>query len=247
MKNKSFFKKLVASALILSMFTLAGCGKANVSKEETAYSKYTKLSDTEKEEKITNSTYINEVNYQGEDVPYYLFETPFQITEDEVDQDNNVISSAYVANKDLELSDEDYTLYEESLTNHVNTFLNRSYKDILSNQDEFVSNFLTSLSTDDSEVEQQIYAIEEMYVDHKITTTADISTAKCLMYEDAGMYVLRASIDIRMAGDDTAEQAFEDTFNITLNNGAATVIAEAFFTKDGKQNIIMFTMANIEE
>ncbi len=241
-------KKLVCSIMIL-VFGIAavGCGANKVSNADTLYSNYNKLSNKEKEEKVQNSSFITECNYQGEDVPYYLFDEKFQISEDITTEDGTVIDSAYVPNKVLDINDDTFEDCKKKLETHINSIFNMSYKNILKDQEAFVTNYLASLAYDGDTLQQNAYDIEELYVDHKLTTTADISTAKCLLYEDIGMYILRASIDIRIAGDEEAQEAFEKTFNIKLNDGAATVMAEAFYTKDGLYDLTVFTMTNIKE
>lgn len=248
-KVKKTIALIVAIILVITgiVVLLSHKNDIKVSHADTLYSNYKKLSASEKEEKVNDTSYILECSYEGENVPYYLFDEAFQKSEDITSEDGEVVSSAYVANKDIDMTDEEYQLYEEALRTHVDTIFNMSYKDILKDQDVFAKNYTDSLAYDGNDIQEDIYDIEEFYVDNKATTTADVSTAKCLFYEDTGMYILRSSIDIRIAGSENVDKAFYNTFNIKLNDGAATVMAEAYFFKDGSHKITAFTMNNIED
>ncbi len=58
----------------------------------------------ENKEKAEETEYFADVNYQGEEVPYYLFESEFQKSE-----------YGYTPNVALDISDELYASYEEAL------------------------------------------------------------------------------------------------------------------------------------
>ncbi len=119
---------------------------------------------------------------------------------------------------------------------------NTSYSDILKDQDAWVENYNSVFDLGEF---SDAYDFLEWYVDYKATTTAEYTTGKCLVYEDLGFRILRASVDLRVFAEDGAAEAMYEKFNISADETAQTLIAEIYFNPDGTNNIVGFTLTPV--
>ena len=225
-------KRLLASMLLATSILATGCGTKDVAEADTQYTRYEKLSDEEKKEKAEAAEYFADVKYEGEDVPYYLFEQEFQKTE-----------YGYTPNAYMEVSDKLYESYKEALDKEINKMFNTSYTEILKDQDAFIDNFNSVVDLGE---ESQAYDFLEWYVDYNATTTAEVSTGKCMVYSDLGFNILRASVDLRVFADEGAAEAMMEKFGISADDKAKTLMAEVFFNPDGTNQIVGFTLTPVE-
>lgn len=213
---------------------ITGCEKKEIkpiSKEETVYTEYKKLSNPDKEDKVKRSSYYSDVTYDGEEVPYYLFEVPFKKTEN------------YIPNKDLseKLSEDALNDYTSETKKYLAVLFDKSYRDIINDQEGFIDSYEEIFPSEDvfSKEENTEGApgfsekLMEWYVDNRATVEEEYVTGKPLLYGDMGLYVLRGSLELRIASADNkkAVAEFNDLFGSDILNeeGVGCAIIESVF------------------
>lgn len=233
MKIKRNAKGLLIFAMGLSMM-ITGCKKKEItpiSKEETVYTEYRKLSNADKADKVKRSSYYSDVTYNGEDVPYYLFEVPFQKTEN------------YIPNKDLseKLSEDALNDYTSETKKYLAVLFDKSYRDVINDQEGFMDSYEEMFPSEDvfskeenTEKDQSFSEkLMEWYVDNRATVEEEYVTGKPLLYGDMGLYVLRGSLELRIASADNekAVAEFNDLFGSDILNeeGVGCAIIESVF------------------
>ena len=226
-------KGLLIGLMGLSV-VITGCSKdktTSVSEDETVYTEYKKLPSEDKAEKVKKTSYYSDVDYDGEEVPYYLFETPFQRTEN------------YISNKELSNSITEDTLnnYIAETKSYLSVLFNKSYQNIIRDQEGFIASYEEIFPSEDvysnaEDTENEPAFIEklmEWYVDNRATVEAEYVTGKPLLYGDAGLYVLRGSLELRIASENNekAISEFNDLFgsDILNENGAGCAMIESVF------------------
>lgn len=231
MQNK---KKRILAAGIVAVVVVVGAGiviyhstsPAQTEAEKAAEEENTRI--RKNKEKVQKAKYVNETDYDGGDVPYQLYDYPFDLTE-----------NGYRSNKDLSdsMDQDEMQKYLDYATDYCSTVFGGDYvsviKDTEAYQDsvaEFYggSGIVTGNADEETEALDFINALTEMYVDNKLTIEAEYKTDHSLLYQENYNYYIRGVLILTISSTDGMEgevcEPLQDMFGITAKYGEETAV-----------------------
>ena len=194
---------------------------------------------------IRSTNHVSETVYSGENLTPALFDYPFRRTDE-----------GYVSNRELitnnDLDDEFYNSCVKSASEYTKMLFGSSYEDILGDQDGFAEAYESfysggEVAHNDDEYSKSEYArkIIEWYVDNKVYAEEDFETSKCMMYEDSGIYFLRAAVHATIHSE-TAAEGFKELYGVDIKDGEPfTMICEYEFSPKDARYVRCFYILGI--